>query len=149
MSLKLHLKAGQKIIINGAVLENASNKGAIIMLHNRANILRDTEILQERDAVTPAARVYSAAQCLYLFPDDVLKNLPVFNQLVKDYVEAAPSSNDIVRRLLAYAESQDYYLAMRAARDLISHEGMVLSHGLYSESDNLPRPADGSDFPSD
>ena len=149
MSLKLQLKANQKIIINGAVIENASSKGVTLILHNRASILRDSEIITEQEAVTPASRIYFLIQCLYLFAVDAEANLPLLNQLLQDYESAAPSSREIIGRLVGFLGKGDAYQALRAARELIQHEGMVLSHGLLSDTSQLSKSADGGDFQGD
>ena len=56
MPLRIKLPAKEKIIINGAVIENAGEATTII-LHNRVDILRRTEVWTEQDALTPARRV--------------------------------------------------------------------------------------------
>jgi len=147
VSLKLQLKAGQKIIINGAVIENGSAKAVTLFLRNRASILRDTEIVTEEEAVTPASRIYYIVQCIYLFPDKSRKNLPILNGLVQDYLVAAPSSHSILNGLIEWLEKGDPYQALRAARDLIQHEGVILHHGQQS-ADELSEPSSaGGELP--
>ena len=68
MPLKLDLKAGEKMVINGAVLENVG-PNAKILVHNQAMILREKEVLTEDICATPASRIYLALQCAYMFPD--------------------------------------------------------------------------------
>ena len=70
MPLKIQLKKGQKIIINGAVLENSGTHTTSLIVRNDASILRDTDIITADDAVTPASRAYYSLQCLYLFPEE-------------------------------------------------------------------------------
>lgn len=57
MPLKLEFKSGDKLMINGAVIENIG-ANAKILVHNEAAILRNKEVLSETDEATPAARVY-------------------------------------------------------------------------------------------
>jgi flagellar protein FlbT len=146
VSLKLQLKAGQKIIINGAVIENGSPKVVTLFLRNRASILRDSEIITEDDAVTPASRIYYIVQCVYLFPDEANKNLLILNRLVQDYLIAAPSSHAILHVLIEWLEKGDPYQALRAARDLIQHEGVILHHGQQS-ADELSDSSSGGELP--
>lgn len=135
MPLKLQLRKGQKIIINGAVLENAGAHTASILVKNDAAIMRDTDILTFDDARTPASRVYYALQCVYLFPSEREKHLENLNQLIDSYNEAAPSSQPIcdgIRRLVGEGK---YYQALKLAQDLIGHEKRILAyvHGRISE----------------
>ena len=50
MPLRLKLPHGDRIIVNGAVLENGS-EATMLVFHNHADILRRKEIMQEADAL--------------------------------------------------------------------------------------------------
>ena len=67
MPLKLDFKAGEKLVINGAVVENVGGN-AKLLVHNESAIIREKEILTQAETNTPAARVYFALQCAYMFP---------------------------------------------------------------------------------
>ena len=54
MPLRIKLPSKERIIINGAVLENAGEATTII-LHNHADILRRKEVMSEADAKVPRA----------------------------------------------------------------------------------------------
>lgn len=141
MALKIQIRPKHKIIINGAVLENVSSRSASFILHNKASVLKDADIIVADEAVTPATRIYFSVQCMYLFPDDGEDRLPILNQLVQDYLEAAPSSLEIISRLKAHIAVGEFYQALRAARELINHEGVILSHG--RQNSDLSEPSSG------
>jgi flagellar biosynthesis repressor protein FlbT len=122
MPLAIHIRRGKKIIINGAVLENASERPIKFLLKNRAEILRCDDVLAPDQAVTPAGRIYYALQCVYLFPHSKSRHLSLFFDLVEGYRTAAPSVNDVVERLLALVHSGQFYDALKLARELIVHE---------------------------
>ena len=128
MPLKLHVKSGQQIIVNGAVIENVGARTASLLVKNEAAILRDNDIITPDQASTPASRVYFAVQCLYLFPDQRDKYLPIFNELADNYVEAAPSSASTIETLRDHVREGRFYAALKDARQLITHEGRILSH---------------------
>jgi flagellar protein FlbT len=128
MPLKIHIKSGQQIIINGAVIENAGPRNVSLVVKNEASILRSSDILTPENAVTPASRVYYALQCMYLFPGQKDKYLRQFNELIDSYVEAAPSSRETVSAIKDYTDQEQFYYALKKAQDLIKHEHEVLAH---------------------
>jgi len=121
MPLTLKLKNGQKVIINGAVIEN-SGPPATIVVHNSANILRDKDVVTEQEARSPAGLVYYALQCAYLFEDNRDEFLGQFETLLRDYVAAAPSAAPLAIEILTPASKGDLYGALRIARRLREHE---------------------------
>ncbi|MCW9034121.1 MAG: flagellar biosynthesis repressor FlbT [Rhodospirillales bacterium] len=128
MPLKIHLKKGQKILINGAVIECTSPHNVSLLVKNDAAILRDTDILSPEDAATPASRVYYALQCLYIFPDEFEPNLLRFNELLENYTKAAPSAEPITRKISQLVENRELYKALKNAPELIKHESKVFSY---------------------
>jgi flagellar biosynthesis repressor protein FlbT len=121
MALVIQIKKEQRIIINGAVLENVSGRPVSIAVKNEAAILRSEDVLTAEAAVTPARRVYFALQCAYLFPDRKDEHLRDFEQFLASYLEAAPSAREIAER-----EAGSFYGALKQARRLIQHEGELL-----------------------
>jgi flagellar protein FlbT len=65
MPLKLSLKPGEKLVINGAVVENGDRR-ATLVLQNKASVLREKDIMQQADANTPARRIYFPVMMMYL-----------------------------------------------------------------------------------
>lgn len=127
MALKIQLRKNQKVIINGAVLENASHRSVSLLVINDAAILRDNDVLTPEQAVTPASRVYYSLQCLYLFPDDSDKHLSLFNEFLEHYEVAAPSAKPIGDEIRKLVEGGNYYQALKKGQELISHEHKVLT----------------------
>ncbi len=135
MPLKLQLRKGQKIIVNGAVLENAGSHTASLLVKNDASILRDNDILTPADARTPASRVYYALQCAYLFPVERDRHLGNLKQLVDSYEEAAPSASPICGGIRSLMGEDKLYQALKLAQELIAHERQVFEyvHGRIGE----------------
>ena len=127
MPLKIHIRKGQQVIINGAVLENVGAKAVSLVVKNDAAILRDSDIVSPKDATTPASRTYYALQCVYLFPERRDSYLRLFNDLSDSFVRAVPSSGDIIAALRKHVDAGQYYNALKKAQELIAHEGKVLS----------------------
>jgi flagellar biosynthesis repressor protein FlbT len=134
MALVIQIKKEQRIIINGAVLENVSGRTVAIAVKNEAAILRSEDVLTADAAVTPARRVYFALQCAYLFPDRKDEHLRDFEQFLVSYLEAAPSAREIARRVLAAVGAGSFYGALKQARRLIEHEGELLGRARAARS---------------
>ncbi|HZT89956.1 MAG TPA: flagellar biosynthesis repressor FlbT [Stellaceae bacterium] len=121
MALRITLEPGKKIIVNGAVIENTGGS-ATLKIHNKANILRGNDVMTEKEANTPARRLYHALQSAYLFEGNRGEYLERFRQFVTDYVAAAPSARDIADKTLNLVAAGDYYGALKSARKLLGHE---------------------------
>lgn len=127
MPLKLTVGKGEKFIVNGAVIKNDGD-GASLLFENQAHILRQKDILTQETATTPAARVYLALQCAYLFPKNTAEHLANFQSLVADYLDAAPSARPIVDEIHGMIDKHQLYGALKQCCRLLEHEHEVLSH---------------------
>lgn len=125
MPLKLEFKSGDKLMINGAVIENIG-ANAKVLVHNEAAILRNKEVLSEADEATPAARVYLALQCAYMFPDQVDKYMKMFGDYLNDYIQACPSAKNIGAEIQDTVAEGKIYKALKKTHELIAHEASVL-----------------------
>jgi flagellar biosynthesis repressor protein FlbT len=121
MPLKLDFKSGDKLVINGAVVENIGHN-ASFLIHNEAAILREKEILTDSETGTPAARVYFALQCAYIFQEKEAHYLNLFRQFLSDYVAAAPSAKEVGDQISAAVDSGKIYKGLKLTQKLIDHE---------------------------
>ena len=148
LPLALDLKHGDKIIVNGAVIEN-SGHNTQILIHNDAAVLRGKEIMIEDTANTPASRAYFALQCAYVFPSSRDQYLRAFDRLLADYLDAAPSSAPVGKEILDKLQGGSLYGALKAARKLVAHERKVMErlglevtdHGFEEVAPPPPTPA--------
>lgn len=127
MPLKLTLGMDEKLIVNGAVIRSRGEAVSLVF-ENQAHILRQKDILTADSATTPAARVYLALQCAYLFPDRGSAHLNDFHTLLNDYVEAAPSAQKIAEEIRTQVETDQLYNALKQCRRLIDHESEILRY---------------------
>lgn len=121
MPLRIKLPAGERIVVNGAVIENA-NDAASLVFHNRVDILRRKEIMTESEANTPARRMYYSVQCAYLFKDDREKFIENYCLLRDQYLEAAPSVAPLCMLVDEAIADESFYEAIRALQDVMDHE---------------------------
>jgi len=124
--LIIDLKPGEKLILNGAVIENAGSNAKIRFL-NDCSILRQKEILSDSDCVTPAARVYFALQCAYIFEAQRPKHVEAFREFLAGYAEACPSARPLCDSITTAVDEGHYYHALRQCRDLLKHEADLIA----------------------
>ena len=136
MPLRIKLPTNEKVIINGAVLENAGDATTLV-IHNKVDILRRKEVMNEADAVSPARRVYYALQCAYLFENDRNEYLTLAHSLITEYVDAAPSAQEVVDSIEGKLRDEKYYDALKTTLDLIDHETERLVQVGVLEADAL------------
>jgi flagellar protein FlbT len=65
MPLKVVLKPGETLVVNGAVI-GSGDRTATIFLHNEAQFLRGREMLRAEEAIGPERTLYHAIQLAYL-----------------------------------------------------------------------------------
>jgi flagellar protein FlbT len=126
MALKVELKPNEKIILGQVVIRNGDTR-AKLFVEGRAPILREKDILTPETADSPAKRVYLAVQLMYL-AGDVGDQHKTYFQLVRDFLQAAPSSIGIVDEINNQILSGDLYKALKETRRLVAYEAELLSH---------------------
>ena len=125
MPLLIDLKPGEKVIVNGAVVENAGHSTKLRVL-NDSNILREKDIVADGDNITPAGRVYFFIQNAYVFPGSRQKYVALFERCLNDYVTSCASAEGLGEEIRAAMAGQEYYKALKLARKLLKHEAQVL-----------------------
>lgn len=125
MPLLIDLKPGEKVIINGAVIENAGTNTKI-RICNDSTLLRQKEIMTEDEANSPAARVYYCLQNAYIFPEKRDHYLELFGHYLGEYLEAAPSVAEIGKEIFDEIGAGHFYRALKSSRKLLNHEAKAL-----------------------
>ncbi len=92
MALKITLKPGERMILGGTVVTNANPASCDLVIENKVPILRQKDILSEKDADTPCRRIYFAVQLMYIDEDNHAAYHKLYWDLVRAVVEAAPST---------------------------------------------------------
>ena len=91
MPLKLSLKPGERFVVNGAVLQNGDRR-AVLLLQNKASILREKDIIQPEDANTPARRIYFPIMMMYLDPTEANRYYDEFVVRLNEFMGAIRST---------------------------------------------------------
>ncbi|RXT56927.1 flagellar biosynthesis repressor FlbT [Bosea sp. Tri-44] len=126
MALKVELKPNERIIIGSVVIRNDEQRTRFF-IEGEAPILREKDILTAASADTPAKKIYLSIQLMYL-AGDATHGHEVYFQLVRDFVEAAPSSLSHVHEINNRILSGDLYKALKAAKTLIAYEADLIEN---------------------
>ena len=123
MPLKLSLKPGEKFVLNGAVVQNGDRRGVLI-LQNKASVLREKDILQPEDANTPAKRVYFPVMMMYLDETAAGKVYDEFALRLSEFMGASRNPAVLADCVAAsrHVMAREYYKALMAARKLVEYE---------------------------
>jgi flagellar biosynthesis repressor protein FlbT len=126
MPLRLALRHGEKIIVNGAVLSAAGR--CEIVVENSATILRGREVMSPHEADTPARRLYFACMLAYIDGAGAAKHGEDIVALLGELIDAFASSEakTLCVRFAQKVASGDYYKALVDCRKLIDYEGQAL-----------------------
>jgi flagellar protein FlbT len=129
MPLKLSLKPGEKFVLNGAVVQNGDRRGVLI-LQNKASVLREKDIMQIEEATSPARRIYFPVMMMYLDEAGAAKFHDEFVKRLSEFMGAI-SNPELLADCIAiskHAMAREYYKALMLCRKLIEYEDERLSH---------------------
>ncbi|MGA0544731.1 flagellar biosynthesis repressor FlbT [Brevundimonas sp. VNH65] len=138
MPLKLSLKPGEKFVLNGAVVQNGDRRG-VLVLQNKASVLREKDIMQPEEVTSPARHVYFPVMLMYLDEaatpkayDDFVLRLSEFMSAIRN-PDVLADCVTISKHVLA----REYYKALMGARKLVEYEDQRLGNaaGLQSGGD--------------
>lgn len=129
MPLKLSLKPGERFVLNGAVVQNGDRR-AVLVLQNKASVLREKDIMQEEDVQTPARRIYFPVMMMYLDEASAEKYYAEFVRRLTEFMGVIGNPTvladcvDISR----YCMEREYYKALMLCRKIIEYEDERLGH---------------------
>ena len=125
MALNLTLKPFERFVVNGCMIRNGDRRQALTV-ENRADIIRETDLLKPDAASTPVRIVYVLIQNALIEParrERLLKEIqtrlaqlvPVFGDELRQHVFEA--ANNVSRG--------EYFTALRDLRPLMKREDEV------------------------
>lgn len=127
MTLRISLKSGEKIVVNGAVLRATGRTDLVV--ENHAAIMRGREVMSPDEATSPARRLYFACMMAYIdeagrdrHQDEVVLRL---GELVAalESEEARAACARFAHRLAI----GDYYRALAECRGIFAYEAAALA----------------------
>jgi flagellar protein FlbT len=127
MALKISLKPQEKLIIGGAVVVNGGTRSDLV-LENNVPILREKDIMSIKDADTTCRKIYFVVQLMYVDEKNLPEHHKAYWELVKNVLEAAPSTRGLIHGISDLILQNRYYQALKATRNLIDYEQEVMKN---------------------
>ncbi|MFC0686524.1 flagellar biosynthesis repressor FlbT [Novosphingobium clariflavum] len=133
MTLRISLKKGEPVIVNGAVLRAQGRTDLVV--ENTATILRGREVMKPEEAVTPARALYFACMMAYIDEAELARH----QQSVLERLEtlmAALESHEAKAVCIRFAQkvaTGKFYAALVDCRWLIAYEADALARFAPSE----------------
>ena len=137
MPLKLSLKPGEKFVLNGAVVQNGDRRGVLI-LQNKASVLREKDIMQADEVNTPARRIYFPVMMMYLEGAVAPKMYDEFALRLTEFMGATRNPAVLSECVSAsrHVMAKDFYKALMSARKLVDYEeGLNVASGVQNSID--------------
>ncbi|MEM6386060.1 MAG: flagellar biosynthesis repressor FlbT [Pseudomonadota bacterium] len=127
--LVLKLAPKERILINGAVIENGDRRTRVSILTPNANILRLRDALHPEDAKTPVRRVCYVAQLVLSGDVDPADARPQLLSGIEQLSQALcdPDSRRMLQDATEAVVAERYYQAMKSLRLLIPREDRLLT----------------------
>ena len=127
MSLRISLRDGEKMIVNGAVLRATGRTQFVI--ENQVSILRDREVMRPEEATTPARRLYFACMMAYIDSSNLSEHQDQIIDRLRDLLGALESDEARAAciRFASLVAAPDFYRALAECRSLISYETEALA----------------------
>ena len=127
MALKISLKPHERVIIGGAVIANGGTRSDLVV-ENNVPILREKDIMGIKDADSPCRRIYFSIQLMYVDEKNLTEHHRTYWELVKDVMDAAPSTRSLINEISDHVLQSRYYQALKLTRKLIDYEQEVISN---------------------
>lgn len=127
--LILKLAPHERVLINGAVIENGDRRSRFSIITPNAHILRLRDAIHPEQANTPVRRVCYIAQLVLSGDSDpeeaqpqLLRGIEQLSQVFTD-----PDSRALLTRATEAVLAQEHYQAMRALRGLLPREERLMA----------------------
>lgn len=137
MALKLTLKPDERVIIGGAVITNGEERSDLV-IENNVPVLRQKDIMSEKDANSPCRRIYLTIQLMYVDEKNIKEYHNTYWNLISDVVKAAPSTIGLIDQISEHILNSRYYKALKLTKKLIDYEQEAISH-VRNSSRGIPK----------
>ncbi|GAB4295447.1 MAG: flagellar biosynthesis repressor FlbT [Roseovarius sp.] len=129
--LVLKLGPRERLLINGAVIENGERRARLAIVTPNANVLRLRDAIHPEEANTPVRRACYATQLVLsgdLSAEDarlqLLRRIEELSQVFTD-----PDSRAMLARASTALLQGNHYQSLKSLRALLPREERLLAHG--------------------
>ncbi|GGE47502.1 flagellar biosynthesis repressor FlbT [Primorskyibacter flagellatus] len=126
--LVLKLGPKERVLVNGAVIENGDRRSRLSIMTPNANILRLRDAIHPNDATTPVRRVCYLAQLVLTGDAEadeteprLLRRIEELSQILTD-----PDSRRLLTEATEAVLGQRHYQCLKALRSLLPREDRLL-----------------------
>jgi flagellar protein FlbT len=127
--LVLKLAPGERVLVNGAVIENGDRRTRLTLLTPNAHVLRLRDAIHPSEAVTPVRRVCYIAQLAVAGeaePEEARRQLMTgIDQLSGVFDDA--ESTAALDTAASHAMNQRFYPCLRSLRTLLPREALLMA----------------------
>src|ERR1700691_4734261 len=132
MALKVELKPGERIFIGECVITNDDQRTRLL-IDGTAPVLREKDIMTAERADSPAKRIYLAVQLMYTSRDPRIHH-EVYFALIRDIVQAAPSTWPFIESINNHILTGELYKALKQSKKLIGYEEDLIRNATRNKS---------------
>lgn len=127
MTLRISLRDGEKVVINGAVIRSSGRSD--LAIESKVTILRGREIMSPAEATTPARALYFHTMMAYLDPDAIERHHAAIVDAFGTVTRLATDEDGrkAVASFAQRAASANYYRALGDCRALMRLEEEALA----------------------
>lgn len=127
--LVLKLSPNERVLINGAVIQNGDRRSRLSVMTPNANILRLRDAIHPEQVTTPVRRVcYLAQLVLSGDADPAEQHLPLLRMIEElSQVFTDPDSRALLASATETAIAKQYYACLKALRTLLPREERLLA----------------------
>jgi flagellar protein FlbT len=126
--LVLKLAPGERVLINGAVIENGDRRARLTLLTPNANVLRLRDAIHPEEATTPVKRVCYIAQLAVAGEADAEKAQSQLHLGVTQLADVFRDQDSAEALAMAaeHVAAGRFYPALRALRTLLPREAALM-----------------------
>ena len=121
MALKITLKPHERMIIGGAVITNGDTRSQFT-IDNRVPILREADIIGEKEADSPARLIYFVIQLMYIDGEKQATYYDSYWRVAQELIKAVPATVAFIDQISEYLLSDRYYQALKLTKKLMAYE---------------------------
>ena len=127
--MQIHLKKGEKIYVNGAVLR--VDRRTTLEFLNDIDFLLEGHVIQAQQATTPFRQLYFVVQTMLMDPANAGMTLEVFKHLAHRLGQAleTPELSEALKEATSRVDNQRYFDALRQLRIAFQFEDRLLDKG--------------------